>query len=90
MAIIKALLAHPPQEDWTGRHFSFEVINYGNPNDCIQNGDYQLGGRYANWYYINANGYAQKYDPTKPPSKFPTPDRLIVQPTYEEPIWRAA
>ena len=90
MNTIKARLAHPPKEEWTGQYFNFVVIGYAVPKDCLDHNDYHPGGCYANWYYVNSNGFAQQYDPAKPPSKFPTPGRLIVLPTYEEPIFKEA
>jgi hypothetical protein len=85
---IKAQISHPfLKVEYTTRFFEFEVIGYGVPADCLTHPWYQLGGRYANWYYINSNGYAQIYDVDRPPSKHPEPARLIVAPVYGEPIY---
>jgi len=84
---IKAKLSHPRKPDYTDKFFEFEVIGYGKPHDCLMHPWYQLGGRYANWYYINSAGCAHIYDVDRPPSKHPEPARLIVAPIISEPIY---
>lgn len=81
MGQIKAMLEVPECPELELKYYKFCVIKYDDPALCPEHPDYGPDGRYENWMYINSAGYAQKYNPDKPPSKYPSgPSRLIVRP----------
>ena len=82
VSYISIRLAHP-DPDWD-RQFRFVFVGYEVPADIVDHSDFKDYGEYANWYYVNSNGFAQKYNPARPPSKYPTPGRMILVPAKEE------
>jgi hypothetical protein len=78
---VKVALAHKPNNDltvalWLAHSlFEFRFVCYADPNEYANSDNPEDG-----WYYINANGYAQKFNPDRPPSRFPVPGRIIVVP----------
>ena len=82
MAILKIRLSRTVESSV----YDFTIIGYHTPADLIgandnENTDFLPGGVYEDWWYVNSAGYAQKYNPNRPPSKYPAPGRLILIPT---------
>ncbi len=71
---IKARLAET--EDST--FYQFDVLGYGIPAEAVETRKYE-------WYYLNANGFAQMFNHDRPPSKYPTPARLLLTRVPVEP-----
>ena len=73
MAQIKVRIAHAPEE-LESTYFFFDFHGYAVPATIEESGVLS----HSRWGYVNANGYAQMFNPSKPPSKYPTPERVIV------------
>ena len=55
----------------------FELAGYYIPAELHNSPDLFLVSD-EDWYYLNMAGFAQKYDPARPPSRFPSPERAIL------------
>jgi hypothetical protein len=64
--------------------YRFNVHGYAVPLQVWENPYSSLTS--DNWYYLNSNGYAQKFNPDRPPSKWPSPERLILVPDINQNI----
>lgn len=79
MAIIKAQLNTGDESIYT-----FDVHGYAVPLEVWEHPYSSVVS--DNWYYLNSAGYAQKFNPDRPPSKHPAPERLILVPIFGQKI----